>query len=106
LHEKINREIQFITKKIKIYYNKTRFKNITLRKGNKVYLFIRNIAIKKLSKKLNYKKIKSFKIKKNIKGISFKLDLLKTIKIYSVFYALFFKLINNRTPIIKYRKNI
>jgi len=55
--------------KIKIYYNKTRFKNITLKKGNKVYLFIQNITTKKLNKKLNYKKIKLFKIKKSIKNI-------------------------------------
>jgi len=83
--------MQFVTKKIRIYYNKTRFKNITLKKGNKVYLFIRNIAIKKPSKKLNYKKIRPFKIRRNIKGINFKFDLLKTIKIYPVFHALLFK---------------
>jgi len=75
-----------------------------LKKGNKVYLFIRNITIKKPSKKLNYKKIKLFKIKKSIKNISFELDLPKIIKIYPVFYILFFKLINNRTPVIKIPK--
>jgi len=67
-------------------------------------MFIRNITIKKPSKKLNYKKIKPFKVKRNIKGISFKLDLFKTIKIYPVFYALLFKLINNKTPITKIPK--
>jgi len=103
LHEEISQEIQFITKKIKIYYNKTRFKDITLKK-NKVYLFTRNIATKRPSKKLNYKKIKLFKIKRNIKGISFKLDLLKIIKIYLIFYVSFLKLVNNKTLIIKISK--
>jgi len=102
LHEKINREIQFIAKKIRIYYNKTCFKDIILKK--KVYLFTRNIATKRPSKKLNYKKIKPFKIIRNIKGISFKLDLPKTIKIYSVFHASLLKPANNKTPIIKIPK--
>jgi len=96
--------MQFIAKKIKIYYNKTRFKNITLKKGNKIYLLIRNIATKRPSKKLNYKKIKLFKFKKNIKGINFKLDLLKIIKIYPVFHASFLKSANNRTPVAKILK--
>jgi len=33
LHEEISQEIQFIIKKIKVYYNRTRFKNITLKKS-------------------------------------------------------------------------
>jgi len=104
LHEKISREIQFIIKKIKIYYDKTRFKNITLKKGNKVYLFIRNIATRRPSKKLNYKKIRLFKVKRSIKGINFKLDLPKIIKIYPVFHVSLFKLANNRTPVTKILK--
>jgi len=96
--------MQFIAKRIRIYYNKTRFKNITLKKENKVYLFTRNITTKKLNKKLNYKKIKLFKVKKSIKGISFKFDLSKIIKIYPVFYVLLFKLANKRTPVIKIPK--
>jgi len=96
--------MQFITEKIKIYYNRTRFKNIILKKKLKIYLLTRNIATRKPSKKLNYKKIRPFKIKKSIKGISFKLDLSKIIKIYPVFYASFFKPANNKTPIIKILK--
>jgi len=96
--------MQFIAKKIKIYYNKTRFKNITLREKNKVYLFTRNITIKRPNKKLNYKKIKLFKIKKSIKGISFKLNLPKIIKIYLMFYVLLFKPVNKEILIIKIPK--
>jgi len=87
LYKEISRKMQFVIKKIKIYYNKIHFKNITLKKGNKVYLLIRNITIKKLNKKLNYKKIRPFKIKKSIKGISFKLDLLKII--FNILYITF-----------------
>jgi hypothetical protein len=77
---------------------------ITLKK-NKAYLFIRNIQTKRPSKKLNYKKIKSFKIKKSIKNISFELNLSKIIKIYLIFYISFFKLADARAPIAKILKN-
>jgi len=101
LHEEMSQEMQFITEKIKIYYNRIRFKDITLKKGNKVYLFTRNIATRRPSKKLNHKKIGPFKIKRSIKGISFKLDLPKIMRIYPVFHASLLKPVNNRTPVIK-----
>jgi len=43
----------------------------------RVYLRTDNIHIKQRSKKLNNKSIKPFKIRRNIKGLSYKLDLLK-----------------------------
>jgi len=43
----------------------------------RVYLRTNNIHVKQRSKKLNNKSIKLFKIKRNIKGLSYELDLLK-----------------------------
>ncbi len=43
----------------------------------RVYLRINNIHVKQQSKKLNNKSIKLFKVKRNIKGLSYELDLLK-----------------------------
>ncbi len=43
----------------------------------KVYLKTDNIHIKQRSKKLNNKSIKLFEVKRNIKKLSYKLDLLK-----------------------------
>ncbi|OHE90250.1 hypothetical protein CORC01_14455, partial [Colletotrichum orchidophilum] len=45
------------------------------------------------SDKLNYKKLKPFKIIKKVLLINFKLKLLNTIRYYSVFYILLLKLI-------------
>jgi len=42
--------------------------------------------MKQLSDKLNYKKLKSFKIKKILKLVNYKLILLKIINIHLVFY--------------------
>jgi hypothetical protein len=46
----------------------------------------KNIRIKRLSEKLNYKKFGPFKIIRCVKNTSFKLQLLLIIKIHSVFY--------------------
>jgi len=53
----------------------------------RVYLRTNNIHVKQRSKKLNNKSIKLFKIKRNIKGLSYELDLLKKMRIHSVFYV-------------------
>jgi hypothetical protein len=53
----------------------------------RVYLRTNNIHVKQRSKKLNNKSIKPFKIKRNIKGLSYELDLLKKMQIHSVFHA-------------------
>jgi len=46
-----------------------------------------NIQTKTKSKKLSNKSIESFKIVKDIKKLSYKLDLFKKIQIHSVFYT-------------------
>ncbi len=53
----------------------------------RVYLRTDNIHVKQRSKKLNNKSIKSFEIKRNIKELSYELNLLKKMWIHSVFHA-------------------
>ncbi len=53
----------------------------------RVYLRTDNIHVKQRSKKLNNKSIKLFKIKRNIKRLSYELDLLKKMQIHSVFHV-------------------
>jgi len=53
----------------------------------RVYLRTNNIHIKQRSKKLNNKSIKPFKIKRNIKKLSYELDLLKKMQIHSIFHV-------------------
>ena len=75
------------------YYNKKYNIKFILKKKNKVYLLYCNIKIKRLSDKLNYKKLKSFKIKRILKLINYKLILFKTINIYLIFYIFLLKLV-------------
>ena len=52
----------------------------------------KNIKTKKLSNKLNHKKLKLFKIKRVAKLNIFELYFSKTINIYLIFFVLFLKL--------------
>ncbi len=65
----------------------------------RVYLRTDNIHVKQKSKKLNNKSIKPFKIKRNIKGLSYKLDLPKKMQIHPVFHASMLQCCNQFIPL-------
>jgi hypothetical protein len=69
-----------------MYYNKSKLEGSRFREGNLVYLLRRNIKIIRPSNKLDHKKFGSFKIKRNIKDISYELHFPLIIRIYPVFY--------------------
>ena len=66
-----------------------------------IYLLKKNIKIKKLSNKLNYIKLRIFKIKKKLKLITFKLILFKEMKVHPVFYKSFLEPAPQDTPQLK-----
>ena len=53
-----------------------------------VYLLRKNIKTKRLSNKLDYTKLRPFKIRKKLGTVTYELLLLKTMRIYLVFYVL------------------
>ena len=55
-------DIKFYVNKAVFYYNKSYLKGPRFKRGDKVYLLRRNIKITRPSDKLNYKKIRLFKI--------------------------------------------
>jgi len=70
-----------------------------LKKRNKIYLFMKNLKTRKLSKKLNHIKVESFLVKKTKRLINYELDLLKNVKVFLIFYILLLKLANSITPL-------
>lgn len=76
-----------------IYANLKRVKGLTLKKGDKVYLWYKNIKTTRLSDKLDYKFLEPFKIIKKLSEINYKLDLPLGMKIYLVFHIAFFEFI-------------
>ena len=70
------------------YQNKKRKTTSLLKKGNKVYLFTKNLKIdKKKSKKLDHVKVESFFIKV-VKGrVNYELNLLVDAKVFPIFHV-------------------
>jgi hypothetical protein len=69
-----------------LYANKSRLGKPHLRERDLIYLLRRNIKTIRPSDKLDSKKIGPFKIKRNIRDISFEFKLPLTIKIYPIFH--------------------
>jgi hypothetical protein len=75
---------------------------LILKKRDKIYLFRRNINIKKLSNKLDYKKLGPFKINKVIRLVNYYLELPKTINIYFIFHISLLELVLLRVSRVLY----
>ena len=75
LHKELQKNIEFLSHHSVFYYNQHYAGALTLKKRNKVYLLQRNIKTTRPSNKLDYVKIRSFKIIRNVKETSFKLKL-------------------------------
>ena len=79
MHSELKRDIKFLLYYLAFYYNKYCAKASMLKKRNKVYLLQKNIKTTRSSNKFNYIKIRSFKIIRSIKEVSFKLKLFEKI---------------------------
>ncbi len=62
----LKEELEFVYLRIKQHYNKYRLEGPCLERGDKVYLISQNLYTKQLSKKLDFKKIRLFKVDKRI----------------------------------------
>ena len=93
LYKILQKELEFVAERIKEYYNKYRLEGPYLKRGDKVYLSARNLYIKRLSKKLDFKKLGPFIIEEKISTSNYRLSLLDIIKVYTnVFYISFLEL--------------
>jgi hypothetical protein len=81
-----------------LYANKSRLKRSYFRENDLIYLLRRNIKIIRPSDKLDSKKIGPFKVKRNIRDISFELKLPLFIRIHPIFYILLLELAHLDTP--------
>ena len=71
-----------------------------------VYLATKNIIIKRLSKKLDHKYLKPYKIIKRISENNYQLDLPPKVRIYLIFYISLLKNAINVKPINTERNNV
>jgi hypothetical protein len=77
-----------------MYYNKSKLERPRFREKDLVYFLRRNIKITRSNNKLNYKKFGSFKVKRNIKNISYEFHFLLTMRIYFIFHISLLELAN------------
>ncbi len=99
LQKELQKNIQFLSKRMTLYANKKRDRKSTLKEKNKVYLLRRNIKTKRSSNKLNHTKLESYKILKIKESINYKLNLSAFMRIHSIFHICLLKSANSNTSI-------
>ena len=77
-----------------LHVNKKRKEASLLKKRDKVYLLTKNLKKKGKNKKLNLIKVDAFFIKEVKESKTYKLNLLKNVKIFKTFNVFLLKLIN------------
>lgn len=94
LYIMLKEELEFVRQRMKYYYDKYRLEGPCLERGDKVYLISRNLRIKRLSRKLDFKKIGLFKIEEKVSTSNYRLSLPITMRIRTyVFYILLLELV-------------
>ena len=101
IHEQLKKNLQFIHKKMKMYYNLQRENIFTFRMRQKIYLSHKNFKIKQFSKKLNYQRMKAFKIKQQTKSMTFKLELSKHFKTHFIIHITLLESASENTKLTK-----
>jgi hypothetical protein len=82
-----------------MYYNKSKLEESRFQEKDLIYLLRRNIKTIRLSDKLDYKKFGPFKVKRNIKNISYKIYLPLTMRIHPIFHISLLESADSDTPI-------
>ena len=86
LQKALKEDLEFIAQQTVKHANKKRSKGPDLRKGGIVYLLRKNIKTKRPSDKLDYTKLGPFKIQKKLRLVTFRLKLLRHMRIHLVFH--------------------
>ena len=86
---------------MKIYYNLQHENIFIFKMKQKIYLSWENFKIKQSCKKLNYQKMRVFKIKKQTESVTFKLKLLKHFKAHFIVHAALLKSASDKAKLTK-----
>jgi len=99
LQKELQKNIQFLSKRMTLYANKRRDKRSTFKERDKAYLLRRNIKTKRSSNKLNHTKLESYKILEIKESINYKLDLSTSMRIHLIFHICLLKSADSNTSI-------
>ena len=91
---------------MKKYYDKKRLEGLDLKKGDKVWLLYKDFKNRRSSKKLDYIKLRPFRIVIKILKVIYKLDLPVKMKIYLVQYIIMLELAKGDVKPLLYEMDI
>ncbi|KFY79329.1 hypothetical protein V499_01675 [Pseudogymnoascus sp. VKM F-103] len=86
-HEQLATDIQFLNERSAAYANRKRSMEPAFKEGDKVYLLRKHIKTKRLSTKLDFKKLGPFKILNKVSSVNYRLQLPKNSKLHPVFHV-------------------
>ena len=86
---------------MKMYYNLWHENISTFKTEQKIYLSQENFKIKWFSKKLNYWKMRAFKIKWQTESVTFKLELSKYLKTHLIIHIMLLESASENARIMK-----
>ena len=103
MHGMLRDILEFVRDRMREHYDKKKLEGPRLEEGDKVFLLIRNLKTKRLSRKLDFKKIGLFKIVKKISTLNYELVLPKTIRLRTkVFYISLLELVPKNAKVDNY----
>src|SRR5436190_2529855 len=88
LHEQIHKDIEFANIRIAKSTNKKRVQEHSYKEGDKIYFLQQNIKTKRLSNKLDFKRLGLFRVRRVVGKLDCKLELPKGLQLHLVFYTL------------------
>src|SRR6266480_6079795 len=86
---------------MKIYYNLQHENIFIFKTEQKIYLLQENFKIKQLCEKLNYQKMRVFKIKQQIRSVTFELELSKHFKAHLIVHITLLKSASDKAKLTK-----
>ena len=86
---------------MKIYYNLQHENIFTFKTKQKIYLSQENFKTKQLCEKLNYQKMRAFKIKQQIRLVTFELELSEHFKAHLIVHAALLESASDKVKLTK-----
>ena len=87
IHKQLKKDLQFVYKKMKMYYNLWHENISTFKMRQKIYLSQENFKTKWSCEKLDYWRMRAFKIKWQTESVTFELELSKHSKTHFIIHT-------------------
>ena len=101
IYKQLKKNLQFICEKMKIYYNLQHENIFIFKMRQKIYLLQENFKTKWFCEKLDYQKMRAFKIKWQTELVTFELELSEHFKTHFIVHVVLLKSASDNTKLAK-----